>query len=144
MLARLPDVVGELKTVDGVLGSNDLDALSEARDGVRSLATARNLEADLKELELPSTEDKGPSSTGRAPITVTNANKVLLKGSPDDVVVLYNAGPTAPSLLRTLTGNYSLTKGTATILSAGGEPDSFSGTRTSCCGGASRWRRAGD
>ncbi|MFC3219954.1 peptidoglycan-binding protein [Tianweitania populi] len=112
---KLPDVVGELKAVDAVLGSNDLDALSEARDGVRSLITSRNLEADLNELRVPSNEDKGPSSAARAPVTVTNANKVLLEGSLDDVAVLYNASPTAPSLLRTLTGNYSLTKGTAAV-----------------------------
>ncbi|MES0058375.1 hypothetical protein [Mesorhizobium sp. M0041] len=115
--SKLPLVVSEVKALDGVTSSSDLEALTEARDSVRALITSQGLTSELAALKAPSqAEDKGEPQVASSPaFTVTELNKVLLRGGLDDVVVLYNAGPAAPSLLKTLSGEFSFTKNEAWI-----------------------------
>ncbi|MER9602785.1 hypothetical protein [Mesorhizobium sp. M0243] len=115
--SKLPLVVSEVKALDGVASSSDLEALTEARDSVRALISSQGLTSELAALKAPSqAEDKGEPQVANSPaFTVTDLNKVLLRGALDDVVVLYNAGPGAPSLLKTLSGEFSFTKNEAWI-----------------------------
>ncbi|WP_448954850.1 hypothetical protein [Labrys neptuniae] len=113
---NLPAVVAEVKDLDGINTSADLDTLLEAQKGLRALIANQGLASDLTQLAaeaasaIPSTRDvSGPR------IEETELNRVLLKGALEDVVVLYNAGPTAPSLLRTLSGDFSFTTNEASI-----------------------------
>lgn len=115
--AKLPEVVQEVKALDEISDTNDFDSLAEAREGVRAMI-ARQALAD--ELDTGKAADGKPGSgdgqeSNSATYAVTDLNKALLRGSLDDVVVLYNAGPKAPSLLRTISGQFSLTKNQAWI-----------------------------
>lgn len=114
---KLPLVVSEVKALDGVTSSSDLEALTEARDSVRALIVSQDLTIELAALKSPSqAQEKGePQAANNPAFTVTELNKVLLRGALDDVVVLYNAGPAAPSLLKTLSGEFSFTKNEAWI-----------------------------
>ncbi|ESX09973.1 hypothetical protein X768_16655 [Mesorhizobium sp. LSJC265A00] len=115
--SKLPLVVSEVKALDGVTSSSDLEALTEARDSVRALVASQGLTAELAALQPPyEGKDKGETQADNNPaFTVTESNKVLLRGGLDDVVVLYNVGPEAPSLLKTLSGEFSFTKNEAWI-----------------------------
>lgn len=113
--AKLPEVVQEVKALDEISDANDLDTLTDAREVVRAMITRQGL-AD--ELEAGNEADSGIGATQQSDSTtyaVTDLNKALLRGPLEDVVVLYNAGPKAPSLLRTISGQYSLTKNQAWI-----------------------------
>lgn len=114
--AKLPEVVQEVKALDEITDTNDLDTLADAREGVRAMI-ARQALAD--ELDTGKAADSQESKG--ATYAVTELNKALLRGPLEDVVVLYNAGPKAPSLLRTISGQFSLTKNQAWICLFGPE-----------------------
>lgn len=113
--SKLPLVVSEVKALDGVTSSSDLEALTEARDSVRALIVNQGLAGELAALKAPAGDKGEPQADNNPAFTVTELNKVLLRGALDDVIVLYNAGPAAPSLLKTLSGEYSFTKDEAWI-----------------------------
>ncbi|MER9313518.1 hypothetical protein NKI51_30390 [Mesorhizobium australicum] len=115
--SKLPLVVSEVKALDGMTSSSDLEALTDARDSVRALIASQGLTGELAALKAPTQEeDKAePQADNNPAFTVTELNKVLLKGALDDVAVLYNAGPAAPSLLKTISGEFSFTKNEAWI-----------------------------
>jgi hypothetical protein len=113
--AKLPEVVQEVKSLDEVSETNDLDALTEARDGVRALIARQALAGELGASRAADSQagTYDGQENGSSAYAVTDLNKPLLRGALDDVVVLYNAGPKAPSLLRTISGQFSLTKNEA-------------------------------
>lgn len=115
--SKLPLVVSEVKALSGVTSSSDLETLTEARDSVRALIANQGLKSELAAAQALSQEDRnGESQADNNPaFALTESNKVLLRGALDDVVVLYNAGPAAPSLLKTLSGQFSFTKNEAWI-----------------------------
>ncbi|ESY86403.1 hypothetical protein X739_11870 [Mesorhizobium sp. LNHC220B00] len=109
--AKLPEVVQEVKLLDAISGTADMDTLTQARDEVRSLIARQALAAELETSKAAAGSDSQENAS--AAYAVTDLNKALLRGALDDVVVLYNAGPQAPSLLRTISGQFSLTKNEA-------------------------------
>lgn len=112
----LPAVVAEVKDLDAVSGSADLDTLLEAQKGLRALVANQGLSKDLTQLAAETASAPPTTRAVSAPrIEETELNRVILKGALEDVVVLYNAGPTAPSLLRTLSGDFSFTTNEASI-----------------------------
>ncbi|BCH05352.1 hypothetical protein MesoLj131b_73510 (plasmid) [Mesorhizobium sp. 131-2-5] len=112
--AKLPEVVQEVKVLDAISETGDIDTLAETRDGVRSLIARQALAAELETSKAAAGQAGSDSQeNASAAYAVTDLNKVLLRGALDDVVVLYNAGPQAPSLLRTISGQFSLTKNEA-------------------------------
>ncbi|MES0213434.1 hypothetical protein NKJ93_30815 [Mesorhizobium sp. M0028] len=115
--SKLPLVVSEVKALSGVTSSSDLETLTEARDNVRALIANQDLTSELAAAQALSQEERnGESQADNNPaFALTESNKVLLRGALDDVVVLYNAGPAAPSLLKTLSGQFSFTKNEAWI-----------------------------
>lgn len=115
--AKLPEVVQEVKALDEISETNDLDALAEAREGLRALIARQALAGELDASKVADSD----AGNGNAAYAVTDLNKALLRGALDDVVVLYNAGPTAPSLLRTISGQFSLTKNEAWVCLLGPE-----------------------
>ncbi|MGX5799634.1 peptidoglycan-binding domain-containing protein [Bradyrhizobium sp. Arg314] len=121
--AKLPEVVQEVKALDEVSDTDDLDSLVDAREGVRGMITRQALADELETSKAVGTQsgsDAGQASN-TATYAVTDLNKALLRGPLEDVVVLYNAGPKAPSLLRTISGQFSLTKNQAWICLLGPE-----------------------
>lgn len=118
---KLPLVVSEVKALDLISGASDLDAMVEARISVRSLIATQRLTEELAALN---STDKGRDDgqvAGSGGVAITELNKVLLEGGLEDVVILYNAGPTAPSLLKTLSGEFSFTKNEASVCLLGVE-----------------------
>lgn len=115
--AKLPEVVQEVKSLDEISDTNDLDSLTEAREGVRALIARQALADELNAAMAADSQagDSGKQESNSAAYAVTDLNKALLRGSLEDVIVLYNAGPKAPSLLRTISGQFSLTKNQAWI-----------------------------
>ncbi|MFD2051874.1 peptidoglycan-binding protein [Mesorhizobium calcicola] len=115
--AKLPEVVQEVKSLDDVSDTNDLDSLTEAREGVRALIARQALAEELDTRKAAASQSGSGASqeSDSATYAVTDLNKALLRGPLEDVVVLYNAGPKAPSLLRTISGQFSLTKNQAWI-----------------------------
>src|SRR5690606_12185543 len=110
--SKLPLVVSEVKALEGAISMSDLEALTEARDSVRALIVSQGLTAELEATKVRSQgDDKSAAQADNTPaFAVTDLNKILLRGALDDVVVLYNSGPAAPSLLKTLSGEFSFTK----------------------------------
>lgn len=113
--AKLPEVVQEVKALDEISETNDLATLADAREGARTMIDRLGLASEL---------DAGNGATGqsrsgtiqeggRTTYAVTDLNKALLLGPLSGVIVLHNAGPKAPALLRTMSGQYSLTKNQA-------------------------------
>ncbi|UCI31779.1 peptidoglycan-binding domain-containing protein [Mesorhizobium sp. B4-1-4] len=113
--AKLPEVVQEVKSLDGISDTNDLDSLTEAKEGVRAMIARQALADELAASKAADSQAGGSTSqeSASAPYAVTELNKALLRGALDDVIVLYNAGPRAPSILRTISGQFSLTKNQA-------------------------------
>ncbi|MGJ4859507.1 peptidoglycan-binding protein [Labrys sp. La1] len=118
----LPAVVAEVKDLDAVSASTDLDTLLEAQKGLRALIANQGLSKDLTQLAAETASTAPTTRAVSAPrIEETELNRVILKGALEDVVVLYNAGPTAPSLLRTLSGDFSFTTNEASVCVLGVE-----------------------
>ncbi|MBZ9757014.1 hypothetical protein LB524_17135 [Mesorhizobium sp. ESP6-5] len=114
---KLPEVVQEVKALDDVSDTNDLDSLTDAREGVRMMIARQALAEEL-DASTPASSQSGNIAnieSNTATYAVTDLNKALLRGALEEVVVLYNAGPKAPSLLRTISGQFSLTKNQAWI-----------------------------
>ncbi|MBZ9759260.1 peptidoglycan-binding protein [Mesorhizobium sp. ESP6-5] len=119
--AKLPEVVQEVKALDEVSETNDLDTLADAREGVRGMIARQALAGELdrgKAADSQSVNSAGQENNS-ATYAVTELNKALLSGPLEQVIVLYNAGPKAPSLLRTISGQFSLTKDQAWICMLG-------------------------
>ncbi|TPJ22578.1 peptidoglycan-binding domain-containing protein [Mesorhizobium sp. B2-8-3] len=119
--AKLPGVVQEVKALDEVSDTNDLDTLADAREGVRAMIARQALAAELDTGKTADGQSRNDNSQGSnsATYAVTDLNKALLRGRLEDVVVLYNSGPRAPSILRTISGQFSLTKNQARICMLG-------------------------
>jgi hypothetical protein len=115
--SKLPLVVSEVKALESATSTSDLGALTEARDSVKTLIVSQGLAAELEATKVRSHgDDKSSAQANNTPaFTVTDLNKILLRGALDDVVVLYNSGPAAPSLLKTLSGEFSFTKNEAWV-----------------------------
>jgi len=113
---KLPVVVAEVRDLDGVSASTDLDGLLEDQSGLHALITNQDLTSEMAQLTRESSNAAPTTPAAAGPrIEETELNRVILKGALEDVVVLYNAGPTAPSLLRTLSGDFSFTTNEASI-----------------------------
>ncbi|ESY55559.1 MULTISPECIES: peptidoglycan-binding protein [unclassified Mesorhizobium] len=114
---KLPEVVEEVKALDEVSDTNDLDTLADAREGVRTMIARQALAEELDTSKTAGGQSGNDTSQvgNNAAYAVTILNKALLSGPLEDVVVLYNAGPKAPSMLRTISGQFSLTKNQAWI-----------------------------
>ncbi|RXT36115.1 hypothetical protein B5V01_30405 [Mesorhizobium erdmanii] len=121
--AKLPEVVQEVKSLDDVSEASDLDTLTETREGLRALIARQALADELDAIKAANSQSGSSASqeSNSAAYAVTDLNKALLRGSLDEVVVLYNAGPKAPSLLRTISGQFSLTKNEAWVCLLGPE-----------------------
>lgn len=121
--AKLAEVVQEVKALDEVADTNDLETLGDAREGVRAMIARQALADELDTSKAVGTQSGSDASqaSNTATYAVTDLNKELLRGPLEDVVVLYNAGPKAPSLLRTISGQFSLTKNQAWICLLGPE-----------------------
>ncbi|CAN7760892.1 peptidoglycan-binding domain-containing protein [Mesorhizobium sp. LjNodule214] len=115
--AKLPEVVQEVKALDEITDTNDLDTLADAREAVRAMIARQALADELDTGKAADSQSGSGASqeSDSATYAVTDLNKALLRGPLEDVVVLYNAGPKAPSLLRTISGQFSLTKNQAWI-----------------------------
>ncbi|MER9171644.1 hypothetical protein NKI12_30900 [Mesorhizobium australicum] len=114
---KLPEVVEEVKALDQISDTNDLDTLADAREGVRAMIARQALADELDTSKTANGQSANDTSQvgNNAAYAVTALNKALLSGPLEDVVVLYNAGPKAPSMLRTISGQFSLTKNQAWI-----------------------------
>ncbi|WP_062208576.1 peptidoglycan-binding domain-containing protein [Aureimonas sp. AU12] len=113
----LPEIVAELTLLESDLKGGDGEILTQARERLASLIARRGLAAPIALLAAraaPSTPAPPAGGVGAA-VAVTPANAPLLEGAPDDVVVLYNAGPRAPSLTRNLMGAFAFTTGKASL-----------------------------
>lgn len=121
--AKLPEVVQEVKALDEVADTDDLDSLADAREGVRAMIARQALADELDTSKAVGTQSGSDANqaSNTATYAVTELNRTLLRGPLEDVVVLYNAGPKAPSLLRTISGQFSLTKNQAWICLFGPE-----------------------
>ena len=113
--SKLPEVVGELKLLGEAIPSEDLRTLESARSSIEAVILRQNLEGDLQSTPGNATAANTGGGSERSPFEVTPFNKELLIGPLEGVVILHNAGPTAPSILRTLNGAYSFTNGIATV-----------------------------
>ena len=129
---KLPQVVQELKLITEAIRLDDLDRLQEARQSVDSLISKNNLGEELNRNPseagvVPVSLDQGTT----APFAITPANAILLSGARADVVALYNSSADAPSLVRTLNGEFSFSRGTATVCLFGvdGSPSIIRGLR---------------
>ncbi|RUX48822.1 hypothetical protein EOA33_14435 [Mesorhizobium sp. M4A.F.Ca.ET.050.02.1.1] len=121
--AKLPEVVEEVKALDEISDTNDLDSLTDAQEGVRAMIARQALAGELDAAKATDSQSENSASqeSNSATYAVTELNKALLRGPLEDVVILYNAGPKAPSLLRTISGQFSLTKNQAWICLFGPE-----------------------
>ncbi|MBB3950905.1 peptidoglycan-binding domain-containing protein [Aureimonas jatrophae] len=118
----LPDVVAELDRLGRDRNSADIAALDEAHRRVAALLREKGLEAQVERLQRPANEPAAvePDAAVLARATVrTPLNAVLLDGARDEVVVLYNADPRAPSLSRNLRGDFSFRTGAAALCTLG-------------------------
>ncbi|RUX08103.1 peptidoglycan-binding protein, partial [Mesorhizobium sp. M8A.F.Ca.ET.059.01.1.1] len=114
---KLPEIVQVVKDLDEISGTNDLDTLADAREVVRTMIARQALAGELDTGKVADSQvgNSNSQESNSATYAVTDLNKALLRGPLEDVVVLYNAGPKAPSLLRTISGQFSLTKNQAWI-----------------------------
>jgi hypothetical protein len=113
---KLSGVVAELKLLTDDAKSNDLDVLSAARERAASAIQKQGLASEIALLtrrEVPKLTD-GAGSLPQA-VSITAANAILLQGEPEDVVVLYNASPRAPSIGRNLVGAFTFRTGKASL-----------------------------
>ena len=121
---KLPEVVGELKLLGESLQSDDLETLTGAESTIEALIARQNLAGELEAVaEAPSAGQQTASATDDAPdnlpFATTPLNEFIMRGPLDDVVVLQNAGPDAPALVRNLAGDFSFIEGVATICTFG-------------------------
>lgn len=113
---KLPSVVAELKLLTDDAKSDDLDVLSTARERATSAIQKQGLASEIA-LLTHKDASKPAESVGPLPqaVSITAANAVLLQGTPDDVIVLYNTSPRAPSLARNLVGAFTFRTGKASL-----------------------------
>ncbi|WP_416357388.1 hypothetical protein ACLNGM_04595 [Aureimonas phyllosphaerae] len=112
---KLPGVVAELKLLTDDAKSDDLDVLSTARDRAIAAVQKQGLASEIALLTRKDTAVSNGAGTLPQAVSITAANAVLLQGPPDDVVVLYNTSPRAPSLARNLVGAFTFRTGQASL-----------------------------
>ncbi len=119
----LPDVVAELDRLGRDRESPEIATLDEAHRRVGALLREKGLEAQVELLQRPAAVSPQAEAGGALAKAVvrTPLNAVLLEGGREEVVVLYNADPRAPSLSRNLRGDFSFRTGTAALCTLGVE-----------------------
>lgn len=109
------DFAHELIAIDAALGVGDRETLSASQKHLNTLLAKWKLETEVTRL----VENKGSavSADSESGIVIrrTPANQFLLDGEGDEIVALYNASPTAPSLIKNLVGNFLFETRTATL-----------------------------
>jgi peptidoglycan hydrolase-like protein with peptidoglycan-binding domain len=120
--SKLPQVVQELKLLAEAIPSNDLDRLRAAKQSVGTLISKNELTMELTAYTGAGAASPQPrQDESGAPFAVTQQNSVLLRGPREDVVALYNSSAGAPSLVRTLNGEFSFSRGFASVCFLGVE-----------------------
>lgn len=100
------DLADELIAIDAALNTGDRKTLSVSQQNLSALLDRWDLRSEVAKL----VQSKGlgipPAAEPEIVIDRTPVNQFLLDGEGDELVALYNASPTAPSLIKNLVGNF--------------------------------------
>ena len=144
-----------LKTqIDQAIKKNDVEEITQRNATLRSYLKDNGLldayEAIVRNFLIPSPDGQPDQSKRAAGLGLSDKSKILLSGSLDDIVLLYNASPKAPSVWKNVRGDVVFQKDQASLcfahiapvplvrfvermISVQGAKDILSSRRLRCC-----------
>jgi hypothetical protein len=105
---NVPRLSQFLKEYDGILASDDPDALGVINESLESQISTSNLKADYQRLVaiyVAEPQAQAPANRAEQQLNITDRTRVLAEGAPDDGIVLFNASGRAPNVVKDLKGN---------------------------------------
>ena len=100
-------LLGLRQEIENALKANTIEKLSKANDAVAAYVNSNGLEAaygdSAKKFAVP--ERTTPHTAGTLRDSLTEKSKFLVDGSPDEILLLYNASPTAPKVWKNVRGD---------------------------------------
>ena len=113
--------------IDGARQGRVLSDVAAANDALRASIEKSGLgdayKAYVQELASGKPVAKGEPKSLEEQLGIGPAAQFLVQGSLDDILVLYNDAPSAPSVTKSIRGEYVFRTGTATLCSAQPAPD---------------------
>jgi uncharacterized protein len=93
--------------IDNAVKANTMEKISKANEAVAAYVNTNGLDAvyaeSAKKFAVP--EHTIPHTAGTLRDSLTERSKFLVEGSPDEILLLYNASPTAPKVWKNVRGD---------------------------------------
>jgi anti-sigma28 factor (negative regulator of flagellin synthesis) len=120
-----PTLAPLVKQLDPALQRADLDQLQPLVDKIDTAIREANLEPAFIATQTEKKADTTPGTPVPPPdkLPTTEKNRFLVEGDLDDVELLYNASPKAPSVARNLRGDFVFSENQARACLFGQNPD---------------------
>jgi len=110
-----PSLVQMLKTLDDEMPKANSTKLAEMLTSIDDLLSRAALTAPIDSIVADDSKPAEKSPDGDLTVEPTATNAFLLEGRGEEFVAIYNASPSAPSLVKNLAGNFVFDKRTANV-----------------------------
>lgn len=109
------DLADELIAVDAALHAGDPQSLATSRDNLVALLERWAIKPEIDRYVQSGGQSPAASAKSEYVVSRIPTNEFLLDGDGDALVALYNASPTAPSIIKNLVGSFVFETGEATV-----------------------------
>jgi hypothetical protein len=109
------DLADELIAVEAALHAGDPRSLETSRDNLVALLERWAIKPEIDRYVQYGGQSPAAGAKSEYVVSRTPTNEFLLDGDGDAMVALYNASPTAPSIIKNLVGSFVFETGEATV-----------------------------
>jgi hypothetical protein len=125
---RTQQLLKQKERLGDSLKSHSIDEITSANDAFQKYLVDNSLSDDYREITRDFTKptspptNKGPQSLEDA-LGTTERSRFAITGPEDDIVIIYNASPSAPSVAKDIIGKFVFLTNSASLCFAHASPD---------------------